>query len=92
MNFELSVLDQYRVTRWHVVNVLLFEAEIGQRDAFAGRREQGTIEGVAQRADAERVTRDGHFALSVEEHQIPSAVESLAEDRENISETWEAVS
>ena len=92
VNFELSVLNQHRVTRRHVVDVFLFEAEIGQRDALTGRREQGTVEGIAQRADAERIARDRHFALSIEEHQIPRTVKPLAENGEDFHETRQAVS
>ncbi len=62
------------------------EAEVAQGDAFAGRGEQRTIEGVAKRTKPLWIAQQGQFAHGIQENKVVCPIESLAQSAKQFDE------
>ena len=68
LNLQPPVANHDRMARRNRLDALGREADIQQRHAFAGRREQRPLDRVAQRLDSQRIPRHHHVAQRIEEY------------------------
>ena len=86
LDFDFTVDDRNRVSRFERFNFAAIESQIQQRHAFAGRRKQRTSDRIAHRLDAQRITSHQHFAFGVHVRQRPRSIESLGNVADHVDQ------
>ena len=76
---EFAILDDDHLTGREVTNVIFVDSQVADGYGFAGGHEHRPIEGVTKRTNADGVTGDEHVSEGVQENNVVSTVESLAQ-------------